>query len=196
MNQSVNKAAASIYEERRNRADIQRRQRLTDIYSQFPELKKLDREIAIAGAEMLFEAIDPDKPNTASEHMRQLKGQRKQFLLEQKIDLNFDKPKYVCNICNDTGWNGSDKCSCYRKTIMPLLIDHANLKALRDITFDLFDPKLFSDKIDERNGSLSPRQNIIAIRNAVESFADTITETVNPDDSIVDGAPQNLLFLG
>ena len=60
MNSSISKAAAAIYEERRNRSDKLRRIRQQQVHDKFPELDKLDREIAMSGAEMLFEAIDPD----------------------------------------------------------------------------------------------------------------------------------------
>ncbi len=194
MNQSVNKAIAAIYEERRDRADRLRRKTQSDIYGQYPALEQLDREIAVAGADLLFEAIDPDRPKEAETRRERLLISRARFLSDHDIDQNFDQPKYECKICHDTGLEGNRKCICYRRTIMPLLVDHANLKALKDITFEDFDPELFSNKAINDDNNASPRSNIIAIKEAVLNFADRISLPV--DASEKSGGQDNLLFLG
>lgn len=194
MNQSVNKAVAAIYEERRDRADRMRRQKQAEIYQSFPELEQLDREIAVAGADLLFEAIDPDRPKEAGDRRDKLLIARDQFLDLHNIDIDFDQPVYECTLCNDTGINGNGKCICYRRTLMPLLVDHANLKALKDITFDKFDPELFSDKPEQSDKGTSPRSNILAIMNAVLAFADRIGLPADAPERTK--GQDNLLFLG
>ncbi len=194
MNQSVNKAVAAIYEERRDRADRMRRQRQAEIYKQYPDLEQLDREIAIAGADLLFEAIDPEKPKQAEARREKLLASRDDFLLSHNIEMDFDQPTYECSLCNDTGISGNGKCVCYRKTMMPLLIDHANLKALKDITFTDFDPELFSDKSEHVDNGTSPRSNILAIKDAVVAFADRIS--LPPEATEKPRGQDNLLFLG
>ncbi|MDD2374208.1 MAG: ATP-binding protein [Eubacteriales bacterium] len=204
MNSSISKAAAAIYEERRNRSDKLRRIRQQQVHDKFPELDKLDREIAMSGAEMLFEAIDPDRPKTASARKQELIERRNQFIADHGIDPEFDQPAYECDICHDTGYTPAGRCSCYRATIMPLLIDHANLKGLSSISFEQFDENLFSDQTNISNGqgSMSPRENIIAIRNIVKRFADYISNEHSPasvdtsHDFVKSDLPQNMLFLG
>lgn len=194
MNLSVSKAVAAIYEERRNLADRLRRQNQSDVYEKFPELEQLDKEIAIAGADMLIEAIDPARPKEAAQRKDMLVSERDLFIKKHNIDHDFDQPVYQCSYCDDTGMIGSDKCSCYRKTLMPLLVDHANLKSLKDIKFDNFDAELFSDKPELADNGVSPRRNIIAIKQAVMAFANRIVLPVDAPERTK--GQDNMLFLG
>lgn len=194
MNHSVNKAVAVIYEERRDRADRLRRQMQAETYEQYPALEQLDREIAVAGSDLLFEAIDHDRPKEAESRRKRLLLSRERFLSDHDIDQNFDQPKYECDLCNDTGIRGNTKCVCYRKTLMPLLVDHANLKALKDITFDKFDSKMFSDKPIHQDSKVSPRNNILNIKKKVLIFADRICHQNEVQEEY--RGQDNLLFLG
>lgn len=194
MSQSVNKAVAAIFEARRDRADRLRRQKQADTYKQYPDLELLDKELAIAGADLLFEAIDPDRPKEAEARRERLLISRARFMTEHSIDQGFDQPNYECKLCNDTGLIKNSECVCYRKTLMPLLVDHANLKALKGITFADFDPYLFSDKPESADSNISPRSNILAIKEAVTAYADRISQ---PFESMEKNKGQdNLLFLG
>lgn len=187
MNHSIGKAVAAAYEEIRMKAELDRLKRRERIHSNHPELARLDREIAAAGAAMLFEAIDPARPREAAARKTGLEAEKQAYMASHDIDFSFDRIRYNCGKCLDTGRVGREICSCYRQIMMPLLIRNANLKTLSGITFESFDESLFSAEADQKKNQsgLSPRDNIRAIRSALDRFAGTFEET-----------SANLLFLG
>ena len=197
MNQSISKAVAAAYEHRRDRAEKERLQNIDKIYLKYPEIEIIDREIASAGAALLFEAIDPERPRLAAIKKKELEKKRADFILAHNISADFDQPVFHCKACKDTGMEKQHLCSCYRQVMMPLLIEHANLKNLKNIKFDQFDESLFSDKVDVENNKsdVSPRKNISAIKNSVikyaEAFAMKKTELI-ASEKLAD----NLLFMG
>jgi DNA replication protein DnaC len=187
MNYSISKAVAAVYEETRLKAERERQLRRDSIHANHPELARLDREIAAAGADMLFEAIDPDRPRTASARKAGLEAERLSYMAQNGVDAGYDRIVYSCGKCLDTGKVGRQLCSCYRQVMMPLLISNANLKTLSGITFDSFDESLFSAETDQKKNQsgLSPRDNIRAIRSALERFVAAFEDSA-----------ANLLFLG
>lgn len=187
MNNSISKAVAAAYEEIRTRADQERLERRNQIHQMHPELARLDQEIAAAGADMLFEVIDPDRPRLASSRKSGLEAEKQGYMALHGIDFGFDRIRYNCEKCQDTGRSGRELCTCYRQIMMPLLIRHANLKSISGITFENFDESLFSAEADAKKNQsgLSPRDNIRSIRTALDRFVQNF-----------EGSSANLLFLG
>lgn len=95
---------------------------------------------------------------------------------------------YACRTCSDTGYVGTSRCACYQSKLIPLLFESANLRHLKDISFDQFDETLFSDQPDPKRyqSDLSPRAQIKGIRQACERF---ISAFDDPDT-------RNLFFVG
>lgn len=187
MNQSIGRAVAAAYEDIRTQTERDRRNRRADVYGHHPELVRLDEQIASAGAELLLEAIDPDRPKQAAQTKEKLEQMRSSYLAAHDIDADFDRIRPRCSICRDSGRvNGTD-CRCYRQVMMPLLIENANLKALRDISFDQYDASLFSPQPDpdKNKSSQSPREHMVAMKAALERYVQDF-----------DANGGNLLFLG
>lgn len=188
MQQSIARAAARIYEKKREKAETRREQRIASLYKAYPKLEKLDRDIKKAGADLLLEVIEPGRPQVAADLKRRLENQRLDFLKENHIDPDFDSARYECDICGDTGYVGDKPCRCYRTVVIPLLSMQANIKPLEGATFAQFDFSLFSDQPqpDHYRSPRSPREQIQGIKAAAEQFiaSFSLAET------------RNMLFVG
>ncbi len=172
MNQSIYRRLAAQYDQLRQDAVNRRETEQAEAWEKYPELARLDREIAIAGADLLLETIDPGREPTAAARKAALQAQRESFLKANGLPLTLGEVVYNCELCRDTGFIDKQRCSCYRARLIPLLSESANLNHLRFARFDQFDELLFSEHPDPRRyqSELSPRANINGIRQACERF--------------------------
>ena len=101
-------------------------------------------------------------------------------------------PIYDCKMCKDTGYvfeNGQTKmCNCLKQKLYNIEYNEKNMTYIKNQTFDNFNINLFSNEVDEKkyNSKISPRENIIDIKNAALDF---INNFDNPEQ-------HNLLFTG
>lgn len=189
---SNNKAYSKImadYNQKRSFAESERDKNVERIYNLFPRLREIEKEITRAGIENMGKILK-DKNNAEryrqelSERIDLLKCERTELLEKNNIDLEFDKPKYICSQCNDTGYIGSQKCSCLKQQLIDYAYDISNMKVLiEEQTFDKFDLSYYGDsKI--KNINMTERENIEDIVNISIEFCK------NPENS------KNLLFYG
>lgn len=188
MNQSIHRRISALYDLLRQEAATRRDDGLADACSRYPELVQLDRSIAAAGADLLLEAIDPARSKTAGTRKKALQEDRLAFLEANGLPRELGEIVYSCGKCSDTGYVGTNRCTCYQFKLIPLLFESANLNQLKDISFASFDEQLFSDQPDQKRyqSELSPRAQIHGIRQACERFA---SEFVLPET-------RNLFFVG
>ena len=188
MNQSIHRRITAGYDQLRLDAAARRDAALIDAHSRYPDLRQLDRQIAEAGADLLLEAIDPAREKTAGARMKALQTERLELLASHGLPKTLGEIVYACDKCSDTGYVGTDRCSCYQVKLIPLLFESANLRQLKDISFETFDEQLFSDQPDQKRyqSDLSPRAQIRGIRQACERF---VIDFDHPDT-------RNLFFVG
>jgi len=188
MNQSIHRRISAQYDQLRLDAVARRDASIADAHVRFPELAMLDRKIAEAGADLLLEVINPTIEKTAGMRKSKLQDQRRAFLEAHSLPLTLGETVYACSKCSDTGYDGTNRCSCYQSKLIPLLFESANLRQLKDISFASFDELLFSDQPDAKRyqSDLSPRAQIRGIRQACERFVSAFD---HPDT-------RNLFFVG
>ncbi len=188
MQLSIRKAVAQEYERRRFAAEIARDRQINAAHARWPELARLDRELAAAGADLLLEAIDPARPRRAAERKALLAAERADYLSAIGLAPDYDQLQFICAKCRDTGLIGSERCSCYQAILIPLLAANANLRALEGISFDQFDESLFAGQPDPARyqSDLSPRQQLNGLRQACQRF---VRDFDRPET-------RNLLFVG
>ncbi len=192
MQRSVNRLINQMYEQRRLTAELARDNRIAGLHLQWPELAAMDQELATAGADLLLETLDPSRPQTAAGRLASIKAGRLAFLKSHQLDPEYDRIHYQCELCQDSGWIGSQRegrhCGCYQKLLIPLLTEQANMRHLQNVSFASFDESLFSVRADPARyqSELSPRQQINGLRQACERF---VRDFDRPDT-------RNMLFVG
>ena len=179
MNNSILNDVLKEYEKKRLSNTYKLEKRKQELYTSNPELKEIDNklsEFSINTAKCILQ-------NNSEKYLKDLKKEV-QFLKNKKINIlkkaglseDYLLPIYDCKICKDTGYvfeNGQTKmCNCLKQKLYNIEYNEKNMTYIKNQTFDNFNINLFSNEVDEKkyNSKISPRENIIDIKNAALDF--------------------------
>lgn len=184
------------YEQRKMQAELDLDRRKADLYKKIPELQQIDTELsnfAIETTRNILKKGESSAIEDLDKKIEALKSKKASILRNANLPPDYLKPAYGCSICKDTGYvideNDSTKmCSCLKQKILDASFNKSNMANLNKENFDTFNENLFSDEVDlaKYNFNISPRQNIINIKNKCIEFTENFD---NPDT-------KNLLFTG
>lgn len=171
--------------------------RKNEVYSKIPKIEEIDNEIQFTGiryTKMILQDsnVADALANELGDKLDSLKNEKAMLLNEFSYPYDYLEPKYKCGICKDTGYISSlvktEKCSCYKQKYINNLYNQSNLKLALHENFSMFDEKYYPDLVDEaKYGTrISPRSNILKIKNRVLEF---IEDIASPDN-------KNLFFCG
>lgn len=183
------------YDQKRNRAIIDAESRKVKLYSEIPELEKLDNDINSISIYTIKSILTQKNPN-ASEKLKKdlenLKQKKINLLKSAGKTLEDLEPYFDCNKCQDTGYiktaEGTTLCSCIKQELYNIQYNNSNIYDLKNQNFSKFKLDYYSNQpnFEKYHSKLSPRENIIKIREICDNF---ITNFDNPNDN-------NLLFCG
>ena len=187
-----NKAYIKImadYSQKRSYAEDKREKEIARVHQILPRIAEIDTEITKLGLENMGKIL-ADRENAAKynaelgEKLSSLKNERLEILKQNNISKDFDKPKFICPKCSDTGYVGNEKCTCLKQQLIDYAYEISNMRTLLDEQcFDNFDFSFYGDtKI--KNMNMTERENIEDIVNICIEFCK------NPSDS------KNILFYG
>lgn len=181
----------SEYDEKRRIAELKFEKLKTQVYKDFPRIEEIDSQInklSINKAKYIL--TNNSQIDFIDENIKNLKKEKQDILNNANIDLRI---KYECDICCDTGYIKRENqktimCNCLKQKLLNLSYNMSNLSDIKKDNFDNFNEDLFSDEINQLKykSKISPRKNILAIKNACIKF-------VNNFDNLDE---KNLLFIG
>ncbi len=179
------KAIIDEYDEAREAAHRRRDRRVKKINEQYTEILEIENEINRLGIEnfgnILKNPQDSKKLNDEFEKKLQELNEKKKRIMEEKgIDPDYDKVKYRCEMCMDTGYIDTKKCPCFVKKLVEERYKFSNLGNNLH-SFDEFSFDYYSDRVIDRTG-MTERENITDIYDISVNFCE--------NDS------KNLLFSG
>ena len=183
------------YDYKKLKAEIELDNRKENLYNKLPRLKQIEDELNTFALQTAKNILHNDKSSLSSlyEKIDSLKKEKQNILKENNIDFNYLKPKYECEICKDTGYIMTDNyksemCSCLKQKLLDISFNKSNVSNLENENFNKFNENLFSDEIniEKYKFNISPRNNIIQIKNKCIEFIDNFE---NPNY-------HNLLFVG
>lgn len=128
---AVYEEARSILSLRRREVEADLQKRRERIYSEVPEIKKLEENIRSTYLKLL-KVIASRDPNAkqAAERIRDdnLASQEliRQLLVNATGDPDYLKAHYFCPKCNDTGFVDGIRCSCFNDLLQKVAASHAN----------------------------------------------------------------------
>lgn len=194
MNNSTLNTLLKEYEKKKFNADLEFEKAKDSFYEKHPDLLSINNKLSMLALDISKSVLngDNEKVKLLRQDFENLKLEKEKLLNTITIPENAKNPIYECNFCNDTGYileNGKTVlCNCIKQKLFDLEFNKSNLGNLAVENFDNFDLSLYSDEINEKKFSakISPRQNIINIKNIVMKFIE------NFDDPTC----KNLLFLG
>lgn len=156
------------------------------IYGEIKDLEKLDKRISDLGMQslQLLHAGDYSNKNDIFRQIEELKEKKATLLKEHKYFEKDYRPKYSCNICNDSGIVNGEYCICFKQSVASKLYNQTSLETiLEKENFENFNLELFSNKAQK--GGKSPRANIKKI------YQDCVLYTKNFNENST-----NLFFTG
>ena len=183
------------YDQKRIKAELDLDKRKENLYSSIPRLKQIEDELnnyAINTAKNLLLNKNLSLENLHNK-IENLKKERNTILLKNNLPLNYLKPIYECNICNDTGYilknnYKTELCNCLKQKLLNISYNKSNMSNLDKENFNTFNENLFSDEVDisKYKLNISPRRNIINIKEKCIEFV----------QNFEDLEQKNLLFTG
>ncbi len=196
MNTDNLKSLLIKYDQKRNTAISNCRQKKFELYDKIPELEQIDNDIntlSIQSIKSILTTKDNKKSITElNKKITEMRRKRTQILRDNNLTDKDLEPVFDCKKCNDTGYikteNGNVLCNCIKQELYNIEYNNANIYDLKNQTFKNFKLDYYSDIVDEeRYGkATSPKENIASIKNICEEFIE------NFDDPL----QSNLLFCG
>lgn len=177
------------YEQIRSRAAAEKDKRVKEVFERYPELLNIYNEINRLGIEntrnILENPHDAKKINEAfRKKLMSLTLKRDEFIKKNGIDPDFDKVKYQCSVCMDTGFiENGEKCSCFKDKIIHEIYKSSNLSlVMSDMCFENFSLDYYSDN----------RENGVSEREIIESILKESKKLIEGFDNY----NRNMLFCG
>lgn len=185
------------YEKKKLNAELDLERRKENLYKLIPRLEEIDSELnnsAINTAKNILNNVsDFSSVTKLKQKIESLKKEKELILEQNNYSINYLKPFYECNLCNDTGFiidnnYKTTMCSCLKQKLLDISINNSNMYNLKNENFNTFNELIFSDEVDfaKYRFNISPRKNISNIKNKCIEFV----------NNFEDPHYKNLLFVG
>ena len=166
-------------------------QRTEEVIKKIPEIDQIQNElIQLSMKQARMELLDPENASQNSSQyetsVEKLIQRKAELLTENGYPENYLSPIYTCESCKDTGYINFKPCRCLLQAQSDLLYENSNLaEILAEENFDTFQPEYYDNGQVDENLSLTPRQNIIKLKELCLDFI-----------AHFDGSYDNLIFYG
>ena len=176
---SVYIKAKQLLDNRRLNAELQQQLRHSEIMEKFPELQKIENEMAAHGAAVI-KAVGMG--GDVASYIRELsvknlaaQDKRKALLKKGGYSEDYLDVKYHCDICKDTGSHEGLYCSCYKKLIRETAREQLGENSpIKKCTFHNFRTDLYPDIIDPELG-VNQRQFMQKVFEFCKNYAENFT---------------------
>ena len=155
---------------------------LEQLYKDVPRLTEIDNALGRIGSRAAITALSGDMQalSLIQKDSEELQKEKQEILNSAGIK----KPEPKCNFCNDTGYIGSNYCSCVKSLAKKMSFEELSKHMpLNNQHFDNFDLTFYPDKAD-KNG-IVPRKNMTSVLKMAKEYAINFTPS-----------SKSLLFIG
>ena len=161
--------------------------RTAQVYLAIPEYKHYQDEIADITIEATKARLRGDSTLslTLAERIDSIVKRMDDALTSIGLAPDYLQMHYTCPLCQDTGYIGQEKCSCFKQAEINLLYHQSNVSELlgRE-NFDAFSYDYYSDSSNIPDFDLTPRENMRRIVGECKEFIENFHNG------------ENLLFMG
>ena len=136
-------------------------QHKAEAYEKIPRLREIDDEVATLSARKARALLNREESSTEDlkAAISLLSQERKALLLCNSYPEDYLELPYNCPLCQDTGYIGSQKCTCFKKAEIELLYAQSNLKEIiKKENFDHFSFDYYSDTMKNEATGLTERE--------------------------------------
>ena len=151
-------ALMRVYEEKRAKSRDLANLHYERACQKVPELASIDASISSASLDQAKKLLAGDGTALASlkEGIRSLSDRRRRLLSDAGFPEDYLEQHFECPDCQDTGYIGSRKCTCFKKAEIELLYAQSNLnEILEKENFDSFSFDYYSATIKNEATGLS-----------------------------------------
>lgn len=149
----------------RSRRELLLEERRKKVFRQIPELAENDRLMRKTAAEAVLTALKSGTdPKAAAEALRdenlELQAREVDLLASYGYRPDYLQNSPECQVCSDSGLDGTSVCSCVRKIYAKLQTRQLDKKLDFSVrNFEKFDLSLYSP-VEDRKRGISPRENM------------------------------------
>lgn len=161
--------------------------RLREVKDAIPEIETLNQKIRLLSYKHASSRLkNSNESLDLAEEIQRITDEKNRLLIRHGFSIDYLKPVYECEDCQDTGYIDGVKCHCFEKEIVRFLYSQSNLQdVLEHENFSHFNLEYYPDDYTEDTTGLTPRDNMKSILDAVKSFLTGFPDT-----------PGNLLLYG
>lgn len=165
-------------------------ERKDHIYSLIPRISEIDSNSALSYLEaakkrVLGQDVDSSFTRDTSSLNRQQSDEKAKLLVQAGYPADYLEPIYTCAKCQDTGYIGQNKCSCFIEHIINALYLQSNLKnVLEKENFDTFNMEYYSKDIPS-DKQYSPYDNIQKILVRSKEFIEAFDSKKQPKENLL-----------
>ncbi len=119
------------------------------ILSEHNELKEIEEEISNVACNKILAMIEYNTTTDSKEFnntIDDLKLKKMMYLKEHNLPLNYDKPKYDCRLCNDTGYVDTNTCICFKQELAKRLFIQNYTIDVNHVDLDSYSFEIFKDE--------------------------------------------------
>ncbi len=138
-----------IYDERRRKSDMELERREEELGLKLPEAERLSERIAINAVRETGARLKNDSASAASisRETEGLIAKKKELMRSAGYPEDYLSPHYECELCEDTGYIGSEKCRCFKKLEAEVIYLNSGIPSmLKRENFENFDLEIFDDE--------------------------------------------------
>lgn len=145
--------------------------RKKEIAKLHPEILKLDSDIQKLSLHLSIALLNSQNSSETFKEYKskitEIRAQKYELLISNGYPADFLNLHYECERCKDTGFIGTNKCSCYNKKLIDLYYKDSHIQnILTQKNFENFNINLFSSK-NNNTDDYSPRKNMELILNYI-----------------------------
>lgn len=188
----------NTYDETRRRNYRLLEERKEYVYARIPEIRTIDEQIAHISVEKAKELLfrkNSDSRQALHDAIYDLAMERVNLLAMHDLPTDYLEPIYDCPQCKDTGYIGSEKCTCLSQRIAAALYAQSNIGNLvgRE-SFASFRREYYSE-IASEGEKVSPRENIDNVLDISHRFVDNFDQKPGENLFIYGRAGRGKTFL-
>lgn len=181
MYRNIHNLLRNEYEKRQKESYDLLMERRREVYSKVPRIEEIDHEIHLIGIKYNKMILMGTTSSQAAESellkaSKRLKDEKERLLKEYSYPIDYLESEYKCEKCKDTGFvedsSGTAKCTCYSQQYINYLFNQSNLRLALLENFSSFNENYYPESVNEAvyGIKISPRQNILKIRDRAMSF--------------------------
>ena len=170
----VYQRAINVLERRRERATLEANALSLEISKKIPELEDIQNKLSAIGlsiSKLYFREGDREEEvNRLRNASLALQKQKRELLVKNGFDEDALTIKYVCPVCNDTGYYNERMCNCHRELLKEIQREQIRrLAPLDECTFETFDTRYYPEK--SMDNGISPKEKAQRILESCRNYA-------------------------